>query len=111
MSRDSDGAPSGDASCTKWPANTAALEVDDSSARIASSSSPEPPNSADPIAKSYPPLAPYDLFVWTPDPDLSDDENYMDVVLLITPHSVCDWQGHMGSIIVDPDLSLKEVQI
>lgn len=61
-----------------------------------------------PVSNMYPPLAPFDLFGWRPDPSLSDDENYMDIVLLITRHSVCDWQGHMGSIIVDPKLSTEE---
>eukprot|EP00566_Odontella_aurita_P022058 CAMPEP_0113568120 /NCGR_PEP_ID=MMETSP0015_2-20120614/23666_1 /TAXON_ID=2838 /ORGANISM="Odontella" /LENGTH=228 /DNA_ID=CAMNT_0000470613 /DNA_START=264 /DNA_END=947 /DNA_ORIENTATION=+ /assembly_acc=CAM_ASM_000160 len=60
------------------------------------------------ISKTCSPLAPFDLFGWRPDPELTDDENYMDVVLLITRHSVCDWQGHMGSIIVDPALGLEE---
>lgn len=45
----------------------------------------------------------FDLFGWSPSPDLSDDENYMDIVFLITRSSNKNGQqGHMGSLIVRP---------
>ena len=47
-------------------------------------------------------LGRFNLFRWLPDPSLSDDENYMDLVLLVTRNSACSNQGHMGSLIVDP---------
>lgn len=45
----------------------------------------------------------FPLYGWKPDPTVSDDENYLDVVMLIT-RSVQDdgQQGHMGALIVRP---------
>lgn len=79
--------------------------------RVDPGTSPPPVTglTSDPVSKSYPPLAPFSLFGWRPNPSLSDDENCMDIVLLITRHSVCDWQGHMGSIIVNPAQSPKVI--
>mmetsp|Transcript_20773 Transcript_20773/g.19993 ORF Transcript_20773/g.19993 Transcript_20773/m.19993 type:complete len:236 (-) Transcript_20773:44-751(-) len=42
----------------------------------------------------------FDLFGWEPRLDLSDDENFMDMVMLITRNSFC-LQGHMGCVIID----------
>ena len=44
----------------------------------------------------------FDLYGWKPDPTLSDDENYMDIVFLITRNRSRDLgqQGHMGCLIV-----------
>mmetsp|Transcript_12037 Transcript_12037/g.18554 ORF Transcript_12037/g.18554 Transcript_12037/m.18554 type:complete len:200 (-) Transcript_12037:769-1368(-) len=46
-------------------------------------------------------LIPFELHGWKPDPNLSDDENYIDLVLLLTRNSTCR-QGHMACIIVRP---------
>lgn len=46
----------------------------------------------------------FELYGWQPDPNLSDDENYMDLVMLVTRNSIC-LQGYMGCVIVNPDLS------
>ena len=50
------------------------------------------------------PIDRFDLFGWKPNPNLSDDENYMDLVFLITRSGRSDkgYQGHMGSLIVQP---------
>eukprot|EP00934_Nitzschia_sp_Nitz4_P000254 Nitzschia sp. Nitz4//scaffold46_size129759//121862//122569//NITZ4_003526-RA/size129759-processed-gene-0.211-mRNA-1//1//CDS//3329552670//254//frame0 len=48
-------------------------------------------------------LSNFDLHGWVPNPDLEDDENYMDIVFLITRStSAQGQQGHMGSLIVRP---------
>ncbi|KAG7372590.1 phosphatidylinositol N-acetylglucosaminyltransferase [Nitzschia inconspicua] len=45
----------------------------------------------------------FELYDWKPDPERSDDENYLDVVLLITRSVQEDGQqGHMGALIVRP---------
>ncbi len=44
----------------------------------------------------------FNLFSWSPCHNLSDDENYMDIVFLITRSSNNGQQGHMGSLIVRP---------
>jgi len=44
-------------------------------------------------------LKPFDLHKWQPTPTLSREENYIDMVLLLTRNSHCR-QGSMGSIIV-----------
>jgi len=56
-----------------------------------------------------PPLSPahdFELYGWRPDPSLSDDENYLDVVFLVTRSVQEDGQqGHMGALIVRPRTS------
>ena len=49
----------------------------------------------------------FHLYNWRPDLNLSDDENYMDLVLLITRNSKLR-QGSMGCIIVNKDRSKEE---
>ena len=45
----------------------------------------------------------FPLYGWKPDPNVSDDENYLDVVMLITRSVQGDGQqGHMGALIVRP---------
>eukprot|EP00546_Thalassionema_frauenfeldii_P016495 CAMPEP_0178899346 /NCGR_PEP_ID=MMETSP0786-20121207/2845_1 /TAXON_ID=186022 /ORGANISM="Thalassionema frauenfeldii, Strain CCMP 1798" /LENGTH=221 /DNA_ID=CAMNT_0020570185 /DNA_START=65 /DNA_END=727 /DNA_ORIENTATION=- len=44
----------------------------------------------------------FDLFGWKPDPAKTDDENYMDIVFLITRSWRHGQQGHMGALIVRP---------
>lgn len=51
------------------------------------------------------PVADFNLFGWSPCSELSDDENYMDIVFLITRSSKNGQQGHMGSLIVRPTIS------
>jgi tRNA(Arg) A34 adenosine deaminase TadA len=46
------------------------------------------------------PAQKFNLYGWKPDKNLSDDENYMDVVFLVTRSSRDGQQGHMGSLIV-----------
>ena len=46
----------------------------------------------------------YELYGWRPSPQLSNDENYLDLVMLITRNSTCR-QGHMGCIIVSSSTS------
>jgi deoxycytidylate deaminase len=41
------------------------------------------------------------MFGWQPDPQLTDDENYMDMVMLITRSSHCK-QGSMACVLVQP---------
>lgn len=43
-------------------------------------------------------LIPFELHGWKPDPKLTDDENYIDLVLLLTRNSTCR-QGHMACLI------------
>mmetsp|Transcript_3203 Transcript_3203/g.4665 ORF Transcript_3203/g.4665 Transcript_3203/m.4665 type:complete len:282 (-) Transcript_3203:2-847(-) len=54
---------------------------------------------------SSPLLHPFNLYGWTPDPTLSNDENYMDLVLIITRSSGRNIQGHVAALIVNPLLS------
>jgi deoxycytidylate deaminase len=44
-------------------------------------------------------LRSHQLFGWTPDPNLSDDENYMDLVMILTRSSIC-LQGCMACVLV-----------
>jgi tRNA(Arg) A34 adenosine deaminase TadA len=45
----------------------------------------------------------FNLYGWQPNLSLSDDENYMDIVFLITRSSAEDGQqGHMGALVVRP---------
>jgi deoxycytidylate deaminase len=43
----------------------------------------------------------YEMFGWQPDPQLTDDENYMDMVMLVTRSSHCK-QGSMACVLVQP---------
>jgi tRNA(Arg) A34 adenosine deaminase TadA len=48
----------------------------------------------------------FNLYGWQPNRNLSDDENYMDIVFLITRSSSQDGQqGHMGALVVRPSSS------
>lgn len=51
---------------------------------------------------NYPLLSNFNLYGWRPDPFLSDDENYMDIVLLVTRSSTCTAHGHVGCLLVNP---------
>jgi tRNA(Arg) A34 adenosine deaminase TadA len=55
---------------------------------------------------SFPLLNPYSLYGWCPDITLTDDENYMDLVLLLTRNSADNQttQRHCASLLVDPTL-------
>lgn len=44
-------------------------------------------------------LTSFELHGWKPNPDLTDDENFIDLVLLLTRNSKCR-QGHMACLIV-----------
>ena len=51
-------------------------------------------------------LTPFQMHQWRPKPDLTNDQNYMDMVLLLTRNSSCR-QGHMACAIVkDPELEM-----
>jgi deoxycytidylate deaminase len=55
--------------------------------------------------ETSPPRSPahlFNLYGWQPDPTKSDDENYMDIVFLITRSARDGQQGHMGALIVKP---------
>jgi deoxycytidylate deaminase len=48
----------------------------------------------------------FELYGWKPDPELTEDELYLDVVFLITRSTQDDGrQGHMGALIVRPEKS------
>lgn len=47
------------------------------------------------------PLSHFETYGWTPDDNLSEDENYIDLVLLITRSSQLK-QGSMGCLLVQP---------
>ena len=49
-------------------------------------------------------LAPFDLYGWRPDPTLTDDENMLDIVLLLTRSSTCKTSGRVACILVDPTI-------
>ena len=51
-----------------------------------------------------PALAPFNLYGWQPDPTLSDDENFLDIVLLLTRSSTCKTSGRVACILVDTAL-------
>lgn len=53
---------------------------------------------------AYPLLDKFSLYGWKPNQSLTDDENYMDIVLLVTRSSVCTAHGHVGCLLVDPTL-------
>ena len=53
-------------------------------------------------------LAPFETFGWTPNDDLSEDVNFMDLVLLVTRSSKLK-QGSMACIIVRPSESSREI--
>mmetsp|Transcript_6273 Transcript_6273/g.7949 ORF Transcript_6273/g.7949 Transcript_6273/m.7949 type:complete len:319 (+) Transcript_6273:52-1008(+) len=50
-------------------------------------------------------LKKFNLYNWKPNLSLSDDVNYMDIVLLITRNSLLR-QGSMGCVIINPHLSI-----
>eukprot|EP00978_Attheya_sp_CCMP212_P029563 scaffold105351_cov55-Attheya_sp.AAC.5 len=54
---------------------------------------------------SSPLLEKFPLYGWKPDPNLTDDENYMDLVLLVTRSSTCTKHGHVACVLVDPALA------
>ena len=63
------------------------------------------------MAQSYPSAATicpalksFDLYCWRPDPTLSDDENFLDIVLLLTRSSTCKTSGRVACILVDTTL-------
>lgn len=49
-------------------------------------------------SSAHPLLDDYQLHGWMPDPNLSDDDNTMDLVMLLTRNSKCR-QGHMACVI------------
>lgn len=53
----------------------------------------------------------FDLFGWSPDRNISDDENYMCIVFLITRSVKNSQQGHMGSLIVRPSSSTTDESV
>jgi deoxycytidylate deaminase len=77
---------------------TVEISMDSSTVQIAESSSsrPPPPTITSPAHR-------FPLYGWKPDPSISEDENYLDVVMLITRSVQGDGQqGHMGALIVRP---------
>ena len=53
-------------------------------------------------------LDPFQLYGWTPKATLSQDENIMEMLLLLTRNSICR-QGHMACAIVkDQDISMRD---
>ena len=46
-------------------------------------------------------FAPYDMHGWEPDPNRATDENFMEMVMLLTRNSVCR-QGHMACVLAHP---------
>lgn len=57
------------------------------------------------VAVKCPALEPFDLYGWRPCPALSDDENYLDIVLLLTRSSTCKTSGRVACILVDTTLT------
>lgn len=53
------------------------------------------------MTDNHPILKDFPMYGWTPDTSLSDDDNCMDMVLVVTRNSKCN-QGHMGCAIVRP---------
>jgi deoxycytidylate deaminase len=43
----------------------------------------------------------FEMYGWEPNPELSDDENFMDMVLIVTRSSHCQ-QGSMACVLVQP---------
>lgn len=58
---------------------------------------------------SHPLLKDFELHGWIPDPALSDDENTMDLVMLVTRNSKCR-QGHMACVITSDSTATAETQ-
>ena len=58
-------------------------------------------------ASNCPALAPFEMYGWRPDPTLSDDENFLDIVLLLTRSSTCKTSGRVACILVDPTIMPK----
>jgi deoxycytidylate deaminase len=55
------------------------------------------------VPESHRPLDSFQMFGWQPDLALSDDENLVRAMLLVTRNSIC-LQGFMGCILVDPNV-------
>ena len=54
-----------------------------------------------------PALQSFDLYGWRPDPSLSDDENFLDIVLLLTRSSTCKTSGRVACVLVDTTLMFQ----
>jgi deoxycytidylate deaminase len=52
-------------------------------------------------ATAHPALQPFQIYGWQPDPTRSNDDNFLDLVLLVTRNSTCR-NGSMGCLIVKP---------
>ena len=57
-----------------------------------------------------PSLAPFDLYGWRPDPALTDDENLMDIVLLLTRSSTSRTSGRVACVLVDPAMTPRPIE-
>lgn len=53
------------------------------------------------VATKCPALERFDLHGWRPCPTLSDDENFLDIVLLLTRSSTCKTSGRVACVLVD----------
>jgi len=49
-----------------------------------------------------PALETFQLYGWKPQPNFSADENFLDLLVLVTRNSLCHAAGHMGCIVVRP---------
>ena len=58
-------------------------------------------------AAKCPALELFDLYGWRPCPALSDDENFLDVVLLLTRSSACKTSGRVACVLVDTTLMTR----
>ena len=47
----------------------------------------------------------FEIDGWQPDLTLSDDENYIDLLILVTQNSIC-LHGYMGRVIVNPNRAI-----
>ena len=52
-------------------------------------------------------LESFDLHGWRPDPNLCDDENFLDIVLLLTRSSTCRTSGRVACVLVDTTLMVQ----
>jgi deoxycytidylate deaminase len=60
-----------------------------------------------PSSSSHPLLKDFQLHGWIPDPTLSDDENIIDLVMLVTRNSKCR-QGGMACVLIANDSATAE---
>ena len=78
-----------------------------------SSSATQTPNNSVPTTMNHDrlhhPLSQFDLHGYHPSPNLSDDENYMDIVMIITRSSMLR-QGSMGCILVRQKRDVEQDQ-